>query len=330
MRASLRRAVLAAIVTACVFSGAAGAYATDVKIASFRSFVFFPVWVAKEGGFFERESLNAELLFFSSGTEMTSALLSQSVDFASTMADRPMLLKDRGQETRHLIALTTQAPYTLVVPLADTLKYGDIASLKGKRIAITQKGSATDVAMRALLRPMGVDPDRDLILLALGTHENGIAALKAGQADVVILSEPATTVPIDQEKIGKAFLDLRKGEGPSGASRSTFGTLQATEQYVRNKGDNVKRAISAVCKATKAIRAQPDQWVWVAKKYFPNIDDTVLRRALEGEASSYGSQITAQMIDSVSEINQAVAVIKRGYAMDDVVVSAEYRSLWNC
>lgn len=30
------------------------ARAEDVKIASFRSFVFFPVWMAKESGFFER------------------------------------------------------------------------------------------------------------------------------------------------------------------------------------------------------------------------------------------------------------------------------------
>jgi ABC-type nitrate/sulfonate/bicarbonate transport system substrate-binding protein len=55
------------------------AHALPVKIASFRSFGFLPVWVAKDGGFLAREGVETEILFFSSGTEMTAALLSQSV-----------------------------------------------------------------------------------------------------------------------------------------------------------------------------------------------------------------------------------------------------------
>ncbi len=308
----------------------AAAQGSQVKIASFRSFVFLPVWVAKEGGFFAKEGINAEVLFFSSGTEMTAAMLSQSVQFASTMADRPMLLRERGQQTRHLIALTTQAPYSLVVPIGSPIARGDLAALKGKRIAITQKGSATDVAMRAILRPSGIDPDKDVVLMALGPHENGIAALKAGQVDAVILSEPATTVAISKEKLGKVILDLRQGDGPAGASRSTFATLQATEEFVKGNPEVIGRVISALCKATKAVREDPRKFVPVAKKYFPNVEDDVLERALLGESSSYGSEITAEMIKSVSDINVAVAVIKGPHGLEDVVVAAEHRSHWRC
>jgi ABC-type proline/glycine betaine transport system permease subunit len=77
------------------------------------------------------------------------------------MAERPMRLRERGQRARHLVALTTQAPCRLVVPSTSPITRGDLTALKGKKIAITQKGSATDVAMRANLRPSGT---RNIIL----------------------------------------------------------------------------------------------------------------------------------------------------------------------
>lgn len=306
------------------------AAAADVKIASFASFVFLPVWVAKEGGYFEREGVNPELLFFTSGTEMTAAMLSKSVDFASTMADRPMLLLDRGQQTRILIALTTVAPYSLVVPVNSKIKHGDLAALKGKKIAITQKGSATDVAVQAILRPAGIDIDKDVTLVALGTLENGIAAMKSGQVDAVILTEPATTVAVDKEKVGEILIDLRKGEGPSAASRSTFASLQATDDYINANPEVVKHVISAICKATKDLHDDPRKFLPVAKKYFPNTDQAVLERALLNEAASYGTQVTSEMIKSVSDVNLSLSVIQHNYAIDNVVVGAAYRPLWKC
>lgn len=306
------------------------ARAEDVKIASFRSFVFFPVWMAKEGGFFEREGLNVALLFFGSGAEMTAALLSKSVAFATTMADRPMVLRDRGQKVWHLIALTGRSPFSLVVPAGSTAAPGDLNALKGKKIGITQRGSSTDVAVRAILHPSGIDPDRDVTLLALGSHENGIAAMKAGQIEALIVSEPATSVAVTREKVAKMFVDLRKGEGPPLASRGTFATLQATDDFVRANPEVTKRAIRAVCLATKAAKADLQAAVRVAQKYYPTVEPHLLESALSVELATHGSEITEEMIRVVSEVNVGAKVIQKSYGRDDVVVGPEFRALWQC
>jgi len=302
----------------------------EVKIATFRALAFFPAWFAKDAGFFEREGLNVELLFFSSGSEMTSAMLSKSAAFSTTSSDRPMLLKEKGQNTFNLISLTTRSPFSVLVPLTSTLPYGNVGALKGKKIGITQRGSSSDTSIRAILRPSGVDPDKDATLLALGSAEAGVAALGSGQIDALIVSEPGTSIAVNQEKTGKLFLDLRKGEGPPAASRATFYTLQATEEYVRANPEVVRKAMRAICKGTKAAKADPQAALKVAQKYFPKLDAAILGVALQSESVTFGTEITDDMIKAVSDAALSVKVIQKGFSTDDVVIGKDFRSLWGC
>lgn len=321
-----RLLAVAALSAGCVLPAAA----QDVKIASFRALAFFPAWFAKDAGFFEREGLNVELLFFNSGSEMTAAMLSKSANFSTTSSDRPMLLKEKGQATFNLVSLTTRSPFSVLVPVASTLPYGNIGALKGKKIGITQRGSSSDTAIRAILRPSGVDPDKDVTLLALGTAEAGVAALASGQIDALIVSEPGTSVAVNQEKSGKMFLDLRKGEGPPAASRATFFTLQATEEYLKANPEVVRKAIRAICKGTKAAKADPQAALKVAQKYFPKLDTAILAAALQSESVTFGTEITDEMIKAVSDAAVSVKVIQKGYSTDDVVVAKDFRALWGC
>lgn len=306
------------------------AVAQDIKIATYRALAFFPAWFAKDAGFFEREGLNVELLFFASGNEMTAAMLSKSVAFSTTSADRPMMLKDKGQGALNLVSLTVRSPYSIVVPKSSTLRYGDVSALKGKKIGITQRGSSSDTAIRAILRPANMDPDKDVTLLALGSAEIAVAALGSGQVDALIVSEPSTSIAIHQEKIAKMFLDLRKGEGPPEAIRGTFYTLQATEDYARANPDTVRKAMRAICKGTKAALADPQAALKVAQRYFPKLDPSLLKVALESEALTFGTAISDDMIKSVSDGAVSVKVIQKAYTTDDVVIGKDFRSLWTC
>ena len=198
---------------------------------------------------------------------MTSAMLSGSVAFSTTSPDRPMLLKEKGQNTLNLIAMTVRSPLSIVTSSSSTLPYGDVAALKGKRIGITALGSATDVGIRAILRPSGLDPDKDVTLLPLGTAENGVAALAAGHIDALVVTEPSTSVAIDK-KIGRMFLDLRKGEGPPAAIRATFFTLQATADFVKANPETTRKAIRAMCKAVHAAKLDFDRAFKVAQNHF--------------------------------------------------------------
>jgi NitT/TauT family transport system substrate-binding protein len=298
-----------------------------IGIGTFRALFHVPLWVAVDGGFLEREGVRSELLFFASGNEMTTAMLGRSIGIAGTMSDRPAVLLDRGQQTRHLIALSTRSAFSIIVRRDFAGPVGAMTTLRGRKLGITQRGSSTDVALRILLREAALDPDRDVILTPTGNQNAGIAALAASQVDALILTEPGTSIAISQG-VAKMFLDLRPLEAYG--AKLGFGTLQATEQFIREHPDTVKRTIVAVCKATKALRADPELAFKSAVRQFPKVEPDVLRMALAGELPTLGSVITEEMIGAVSRANVEAKVIKRAYTYSDVVVDGEFTSLWRC
>ena len=323
----LQRVALALTALLAITTTSVPALAEEYKFGTFRAFFHLPLWVAVDAGFFEREGVKPDLLFFSSGNEMTTAMLSQSIGFAGTMSDRPVVLLERGQKTKHLIALSTRSAFSIIARRDLTGPVGDMKALRGKKLGITQRGSSTDVAFRILLREAALDPDRDVTLIPTGNQNAGIAALSANQIDALILTEPGTSIAITQG-IAKMFFDLRPIEAYG--AKLGFGTLQATESFIQQHPDGVKRVISAICKATKALKGNPELGLKSAIRQYPKIEPNVLRAGLEADLPTFGSVITDDMILTVSRANIEAKVIQREYRFQDVVVGPEFTALWRC
>ena len=64
------------------------------------------------------------------------------------------------------------------------------AALKGKKVAVSSFGSTTDVSARASLRALGLDPARDVMIVALGGDTVRFAALQAGTVQAAMMSLP--------------------------------------------------------------------------------------------------------------------------------------------
>jgi len=84
------------------------------------------------------------------------------------------------------------------------------ADIRGKRIAITRYGTSTDFAARLFLRSWGLTPEKDAIILQVGSVPNILSALQNGTTQVGALSPPAH---LQAEKMGFAeLMDLSKGD----------------------------------------------------------------------------------------------------------------------
>ena len=64
------------------------------------------------------------------------------------------------------------------------------AALKGKKVAVSSFGATTDVSARASLRALGLDPNRDVTIVALGGDTLRFAALQAGTVQAAMMSLP--------------------------------------------------------------------------------------------------------------------------------------------
>jgi NitT/TauT family transport system substrate-binding protein len=115
--------------------------------------------------------------------------------------------------------------------------------LKGKKIAVTGVGSMTELAARAMVKHFGMNPDRDVTILAMGGGTNVWSAIQSGSVEAAILWPPFDVVA---SKMGMKKLlfvgDLIKLLG---------GGIMATDRVLKENPDRAKRFIRATLKGMR-------------------------------------------------------------------------------
>src|SRR5438445_3266734 len=123
-----------------------------------------PVWVAKDAGFFAKSGLNVEPVQIRGGALITMAIMSGQLQFSGAGAESVVAARSEGGDVVLLACPADLEPiYLITRPEIKTT-----ADLKGKASAVTRLGSSTHFYLRAALRMVGLDSEKDLTILQLG------------------------------------------------------------------------------------------------------------------------------------------------------------------
>jgi NitT/TauT family transport system substrate-binding protein len=152
-----------------------------------------------------------------------------------------------------------------------------VKELKGKTLGVSSFGATADIAARMMLRQAGgIDPDKEMKILALGADSARFSALKEGIVDVIVISPPADS---EGRKLGFQVL-ARSWE----LFKFPFIGLGTNLKKLNEKPDEVKRVIKAVIKANRFIRTNREgsiqalmDWGRREKENATNAYDTVLK-----------------------------------------------------
>ena len=185
-----RRRLVAIVMIALVAWGHAWAQTRALKKVTInypnRSGSQWPLFIAKEGGYYQKYGLDATL------------------QFGVYPAGIAMLVSGEGQMVNSSLeqlmqASTKDGSFTLVgsslnrgtFALMGRKDIGSIRDLKGKRVAVSQIGDAPYHYVVSLLGKSGLSP-RDVEWIPVGTDVSGrAAALESGRADATMLTAPA-------------------------------------------------------------------------------------------------------------------------------------------
>jgi NitT/TauT family transport system substrate-binding protein len=266
------------------------ASAQQIRIGATPAITFVVLYAAEHLGYFKAEGLNCQFSDFEGGAEVTTAMVGGSIDFAGTYVERPMILAEKGFAAKNLLAILNRNPIFLVVK--KSLPATDVKGLKGTKLGMTRAGSATDLALRAVLRDAGLEPDRDVAVIAVGSSSSAAAALRAGQIDGFMGGEPGGAVIVHQLKIGRYFIEPLRDQGPKFLRDMTFPTLQASDRYIQANPQIVEKVVRAVAKTQKRLREDPEAGVKVAQKIFPALDVELIRNIIVLQRPSYIPTIT--------------------------------------
>jgi len=125
--------------------------------------VSYPVFIAHERGFFEKNGLKAEIIRINSEPTTYQALISGDIDATSGAPTGLVQSNLQGIPVVSLGSWDNLVSYTMVTKH----KINDLAQLKGKKIGINRLGGKSSLILRVMLENAGLNTTKDVTLLQL-------------------------------------------------------------------------------------------------------------------------------------------------------------------
>jgi len=205
------------------------------------------VSVAQKKGFFKDENIDAEIIRMNPNVAIT-ALASGDIDYCQLFG-AVVGGAIAGLPVRIVAGFLDNWPMTLIAQP----EYKSLKELKGKTLGVSSYGATPDVGARMMLKQIGLDPEKEIKVLALGSDAARITALKQRVVDLIVISPPADS---QMEKQGYRIL-ARAYE------LFTFPYLGLGTQLrkIKEKPDEIRRAIKATIRANRFVRDNRDEAV---------------------------------------------------------------------
>jgi NitT/TauT family transport system substrate-binding protein len=214
------------------------------------------VWYAYENQLFQKYGLKVNLTNITSGTKAVTALLAGSVDICQVAGSAVINAVAAGQHAVMIAGLYNIYPASLMVT-ADITSPQD---LKGRSIAISDPGSSTDVGTRMALSQLGLVPDKDVALIAVGDESVRIAAMEAGQVAGALLTSPDTLLGHE-----KGFVELVNLASMNIPYQHTG--LASTRKYLQSHPTEATNFMKAILEAIARMKKDPEGTKAVIAKY---------------------------------------------------------------
>ncbi len=258
------------LILALLAASEAGAQPTLNVGYSATSGNYAALWVAKEAGLFEREEIKVEPIFISSGTLLTQAVLSGDVHVGFGNGGQVVAAVAKGAELSIICIPVAKMIFSLMAPA----KIRAVAELKGKKLGVTRFGSATDVSLHYALKKTGLNPDKDVVILQLGSIPNILAAMQQGSLDAGILSPPTHW---RSEKLG--FRELINITDMNIAYPNPAVTVG--KKTIKEKEDAIRKFMRGYARGLERVRADKPFTKKVLAKYTLIQDDEIIDKVYE-------------------------------------------------
>jgi ABC-type nitrate/sulfonate/bicarbonate transport system substrate-binding protein len=135
-----------------------------------------PVWVAKDAGLFEKNGLNVEPVQIRGGSLISLAIITGDLPFSGAGAESVVAARAAGGDVV-LLACPVDADPVYLITRPEIKSAQD---LKGQASAVTRYGSTTHFYLRAALKHVGLNPEKDMTILQLGAGPEMVVALDRG------------------------------------------------------------------------------------------------------------------------------------------------------
>jgi len=246
----------------------AGYGSTDGAIA--------PLWFAKETKLFEKRGLDVRLVGMGTGSVSLRALIAKDLEIASLSGSGLVQAALQGADT----VILSAAINGFVFKIFGAPEISSPAQLKGKKLGVSRYGATSDFAVRLALKKWGLNPERDVSILQIGTTPDTLRAMQTRMLDAGVLSGTASLMA---RKAG--FREL--GDLADLGLHYPMAPVGTTKSYIQKNEGLVREFMLAYIEAIHDFKRNKEAALKVLKKYTRNDDAEVLEDSYSNYANKY-------------------------------------------
>jgi len=264
----IRRVTIVCLVYVLLtLTGSAGAQLRKLNIAYTATSPYqAALIIAQQTGIFKKHGLDPSLILTAGGSLGFQAMMGG--DVAMVMADGSAAVNSNlaGADVVIIASLLNTFPYSLIsVP-----EIKKVDQLVGGKVAISRFGSATDMSVRMSLAKVGLNPDKDVTILQIGTQTQRFAALQTKNVQATIITPPFT---LTARKLGyNTLIDMAQLNIPF-----LLTALLTRKSFIKAQRDTVASVVAALADAVHFYKREKEPTIKILSKYLQTTD----REALE-------------------------------------------------
>ena len=298
-----------------LFSGCKTQDKNEIVITqAFDNLLYLGLYVANEGGFFEKEGLKVTIQTAGGDQQAMDALTSGNCNIAQCDPSFAAIVNEKGWDARVIGVVVNKAAFWGVTydKNLDTIR--DIKQLKGKTIAVYPYPNTAYVIQEQLLEQNGLKIGKDvtLIQVSMGTE---LATLN-GRADIAQTIEP--NVATVEGEGGKCVLSY-----PDFYGDIAFSGLIVSRQYLEKNRETLIKFIRAYNSAMAFVHENPNAACQILVKHFSDIDSQKVTdaaiRLIESQSIGNNTYVREEAWNKLMKIRKAVRNIERIPIFNDVV-----------
>jgi NitT/TauT family transport system substrate-binding protein len=136
---------------------------------------------------------------------------------------------------------------------------GALRDLKGKKVGVSALGARSDLIARVMLRRAGLDPTKDVEMVAAGLAPARALALSKDLVQGAPLSQDVAT---EAQKLGIKILEMK-------SVPVVTDLLMTTRGFIKREEETVRRFMRGYAAAIQYFVSKRSESLTILKKYFP-------------------------------------------------------------
>jgi ABC-type nitrate/sulfonate/bicarbonate transport system substrate-binding protein len=270
------------------------------------------VSMAKEAGFYQRNGIDADVQLVSGGINSMAALVSGQVQVSMGGGAELLTSVAGGADLVSIGSTEPVYPTQLYVP-ADIKTLED---LRGKKVDVVNRGSSMDVAMRVLFKKIGLNIDKDVTVMAMGNHQNSVAALMNGSVQAVLDSPPSSA---ELEARGfHALFSMAELKLPSANNQ-----IRMPRAYMAAHPDVTQKVVDSIVQTIAMAKKDKPQATQIMKKLLKLDNDGVVGETYDFHFNQVipalpypKTEYLADAVDQLSATNDKIKTLDLNTVID--------------